>query len=136
MRNEPRNLERARRNSVSIFENATEGIFQVTPEGRFLSANPALSRIYDYDTPEDFVTGVANVEQLHVEPEQRREFMALLCKEGRIRDFEFKVYRKDRSVTWISVNSRLVRDETGTVLYHEGTVQDIGSEKKPRNPWS
>ncbi len=88
------------------------------------------SPIYGYHSLEDFVTSVANVEQLHVEPEQRREFIALLHKEGHARNFEFKMYRKNGSVTWTSVNARAVRDETGAVLYHEGTVQDISQRKQ------
>jgi len=67
---------------------------------------------------------------LHVEPERRREYIDLLHKEGRVRDFEFKIYRKDKTVTWVSVNARAVRDETGSVLYREGTVQDISQRKQ------
>ena len=118
----------------NIFENATEGIFQITPEGRFMSANPALARIYGYDSPEDFVADIADIadieKQLHVEPEQRREFIALLHKEGHVRDFEFKMCRKDGSVAWTSVNARAVRDGTGAMSYFEGTVQDIGQRKQ------
>ncbi len=123
-------LRKSEKTFRNIFENATEGIFQITPEGNFLSANPAFSRIYGYDSPEDFVSRVANVEQLHAEPEQRREFIALLHKEGHVRNFEFKMYRKNGAVTWTSVNARVVRDETGAVLYHEGTVQDINERKQ------
>ena len=39
----------------SIVENATEGIFQTTPEGRFRSANPALARMLGYQTPEELM---------------------------------------------------------------------------------
>ena len=44
-------LRRAEQKYRSIFENATEGIFQTTPEGMYLSANPALARMYGYDSP-------------------------------------------------------------------------------------
>ena len=44
-------LRRAEQKYRSIFENATEGIFQTTAEGKYLSANPALARMYGYDSP-------------------------------------------------------------------------------------
>jgi PAS domain S-box-containing protein len=123
-------LRKSERTYRNIFENATEGIFQITPEGHFISANPALACIYGYDSPEDFVTRVVDVGELHIEPEQRREFIELLHKEGHVRNFEFKMHRKNGSVTWTSVNARVVRDETGAVTYHEGTVQDISERKQ------
>jgi PAS domain S-box-containing protein len=123
-------LRKSEKTFRDIFENATEGIFQITPEGHFLSANPAFASIHGYDSLEDFVTSVAGIKQLHVEPERRREYVALLHKEGHARNFEFKMYRKDGSVTWTSVNARVVRDETGAVLCHEGTVQDISQRKQ------
>ncbi|HVN23074.1 MAG TPA: PAS domain S-box protein [Syntrophorhabdales bacterium] len=116
-----------------IFENATEGIFQILPDGRQLRANPAFARIHGYDSPRDLVAEVANIEQLHVEPEQRRDYVALLHKKGHVRNFEFKVRRRDGTLTWVSVNARAVRDTTGAVLYHEGTVQDISQQKNAEN---
>ena len=47
----------------SIFENAIEGIFQTTPEGRFKSANPALARIYGYDSSEELIRQLSDIEQ-------------------------------------------------------------------------
>jgi PAS domain S-box-containing protein len=114
----------------NIFENATEGIFQITPEGHFLSINPAFASIHGYDSPEDFLTNVNDIEQLHVEPERRREYVALLHKKGLARSCEFKMYCKDGTITWTSVNARSVCDETGVVLYQEGTVRDISQRKR------
>ena len=47
-------LEQERRAEAKyrgIFENALEGIYQSTPEGRFISCNPATAAILGYDTP-------------------------------------------------------------------------------------
>ena len=123
-------LKRSEERFRTIFENATEGIFQIAPDGRCLSINPAFARIHGYDKPDDFMTEVADIERLHVEPERRREYIELLHREGRIRNFEFKIYRRDRTITWVSVNARAVRDESGAVLYREGTVQDISQQKR------
>ncbi len=115
----------------SIFENCLEGIFQTTPEGKYLCANPALARIYGYDSADDLISALTDIKsQLYVEPGRRAEFIRLVREEGKVIDFESQVYRRDRGVIWISENARVVRDESsGEILYYEGMVQDITRRK-------
>jgi PAS domain S-box-containing protein len=124
-------LRRAEQKYRSIFENATEGIFQTTPEGKYLSANPALARMYGYDSPGELLADLTDISrQLYVEPGRRRKFTLAMRSDGHIRDFESEIYRRDGSVIWISENARAVHDEvTGELLYYEGMVQDITRRK-------
>src|SRR5919202_463142 len=46
----------------SIFENALEGIFQSTPDGRYISANRALAQILGYDSPQELMASLTNIE--------------------------------------------------------------------------
>ena len=114
-----------------IFENATEGIFQTTPEGKYLSANPALARMYGYDSPGELLEDLIDIgRQLYVEPDRRRKFTLAMRSDGQIEDFESQIYRRDGSVIWISENARAVHDEvTGELLYYEGMVLDITRRK-------
>lgn len=114
----------------SIFENAVEGIFQTTPEGRYLSANPALTRIYGYDSPQELITSLTDIQKsLYADPHRREEFVRLMHEHGIVSDFESQIYRKDRSIIWISENARAVRDHQGKLLYYEGLVEDITKRK-------
>jgi diguanylate cyclase (GGDEF)-like protein/PAS domain S-box-containing protein len=114
----------------SIFENAIEGIFQTTPEGKYLSANPALARLYGYDSPESLIAALQDIEhQLYVEPHRREEFMGEMQAQGRVTNFESQVYVRDGSVIWISENARAVRGADGQIRYYEGTVEDITERK-------
>src|ERR1700693_4897201 len=124
-------LRRAEQKYRSIFENATEGIFQTTPEGKYLSANPALARMYGDDSSEEMLEDLTDISrQLYVEPDRRRKFTLAMRNDGRIEDFESQVYRRDGTVIWISENARAVHDEvTGELLYYEGMVQDITRRK-------
>src|SRR5437016_6776667 len=89
----------------SVYENAIEGIFQTTPEGRFLSANPALARMLGYRTPDELVATATDVgEQLCIEPARRLEFKQRLENERVVREFESRVYRKDGARIWVSIN--------------------------------
>lgn len=115
----------------SIFEHIVEGIFQTTPEGRYISANPALARIYGYDSPEALMANLTDIAgQLYVEPGRRQEFVRLMEEHDVVTDFESRVARCDGSIIWISENVRAVRDEQHRLLYYEGTVEDITERKR------
>lgn len=122
---------RAEEKYRSIFENATEGIFQATPNGRYITANPALARIYGYPSPEEFIAQISDIgKQLYVEPMRREDLAALMQRYDTLSDVESQVYRKDGSMIWISENIRTVKDANGNLLYYEGSVADITERKQ------
>ena len=127
-------LRQAEAKYRSIFENALEGVFQSTADGYYLSANPALARLYGYSTPDELIKRLTDIEnQLYVHPERRAEFIHLLQENDAVSEFESQVYRKDGSVIWISENARAVRDtNTGELLYYEGRVEDITERKRAK----
>jgi Amt family ammonium transporter len=128
--NEMESRAEAEKKFRSIFDNAIEGIFQTTPDGRYLNANPALARIYGYESVDDLIIGVTNIaDELYVDPQQRARFAKMLNEHDVITDFESQVYRADGKVIWISENARAQRDERGTVIFYEGTVEDITERK-------
>lgn len=109
-----------------IFENALEGIFQTATDGKLISANPALAQIYGYDSPEELIASVNDIErQFYVAPNRRQEFFALMEKYGTLSEFESEVYRRDGSIIWISEDARTVFDARGEVLYYQGFAEDI-----------
>ena len=115
----------------SIFENAIEGIFQTTPGGQYLNVNPALAKMYGYDSTEDLVKGLTAIDnQLYVDPNRRPEFVRLMKEHGAVRGFESEIYRKDGSTIWISENARSVLDASGAISYFEGMVEDITERKR------
>lgn len=109
----------------SIFENANEGIFQITAEGQYLAANPALARIFGYDSVADLMASTTDIGQLYVDPKRRQELIAYLKHYQRISDAESEVYRQDKQKIWISEGIRAVYNSNGKFLFYEGTVQDI-----------
>ncbi|MEC4984369.1 MAG: transporter substrate-binding protein [Oscillatoria sp. PMC 1068.18] len=124
-------LQQAETKYRNIFENAVEGIFQSTPDGSFLDANPALARIYGYDSPQELIAKIKDIsEQVYVKPLRRQEFIQLLADAGRVVGFESQIYRRDGSLRWISENARAIYDEHGNLLYYEGTVEDITERKE------
>lgn len=109
-----------------IFEHASEGIFQTTPDGHYLSANMSLARLYGYTSPEELIADLADIERrLYVDPVQREKFRCLMDAHGEVVNFESEVYRRDGSKIWISENAHSVRGLQGELICYEGTVQDI-----------
>lgn len=115
----------------SIFENSIDGIFQITPEGRYLSANPALAKIYGYSSPEELSTKITEIErQVYVFPHRWEELKTAVEKDGYVSGFESQVYRKDGKIIWIYEGASAVRDRDGNILYYEGIVTDITARKQ------
>ncbi len=115
-----------------IFENAAEGIYRTTPDGRLLRANPALVRLSGYDSEAELLAAVRDIaREWYVDPQRREELKRLLTANGRIADFESEAYRhKTRERIWITEHAWLVRDAEGNPLYYEGTLQDITERKR------
>lgn len=115
----------------SIFENAVEGICQTTPEGHYISANPALARIYGYQSPEELIASVTDIaHQLYVDPQRRADLLLQLQEDGVVSGFEAQIYQKDGSIIWISKNVRAIHDSSNFLLYYEATVEDITERKQ------
>lgn len=114
----------------SIIENSVDGIFQIAPDGHYLSANLALARILGYESPEALMLKVRDVgRQLYVQPQRRAEIIAYMRRYDTVSDFESQVYRQDGDIIWISEDVRTVKDMDGNLLYYEGTVKDITERK-------
>jgi len=114
----------------NIFENAVEGIFQSSPDGHFIKVNPAMARIYGYESPEEMLESIKNIsQQIYVNAKDRKYFLQKLQNNGYVDKFEGKNYRKDGSTFWTQTNARIVRDPDGNALYIEGFLSDITSQK-------
>lgn len=124
-------LSEAKAKYLNIFVNAVEGIFQSTPEGRFLSVNPAMARIFGFTDPLEMQAAVGNIAgEIYVDTERHAEFVRILRERGIVTDFESQVKRKDGLVVWISENARAVLKHDGTLDYCEGTVMDVSERKR------
>jgi two-component system, cell cycle sensor histidine kinase and response regulator CckA len=115
----------------SLFENATEGIFQTTTDGRYLSVNPALARMCGFPSPAEMILSVQDLgQELYADPKVRDQFKRLIEANGSVKDFEYEVRRKDGAKIWISENAHVVRDGDGEILSYEGMIEDITARRR------
>jgi len=125
-----RALSEAERKYRNIVQNAAGGIFQITPEGLYLSANPALSEILGYDSPEQILREVKNAHRdVYIDLKARQNFIRELEKAEIVTNHEIQVRRRDGQEIWVNENIHTVRDESGNVLYFEGSIEDISARK-------
>lgn len=124
-------LGRAEAKYRSIFENALEGIFQITPEGQYISVNPAMAELLGYDSPEQMISLISDHRQIAVNPACRHQIRRLIEKHGEVKGFQYEACRRDGSLLWISESTRAVYDEaTRKLLYFEGIAEDISDHKR------
>ena len=117
---------------LHIYEHAVEGIFQSRPDGSFLSVNPAMARMYGYDSPSEMITWVGYdiAHKVYANAKNRQKFIRLLEARDYVFDFESPNRLKDGTIIWTRTNARAVRGEDGHVLYYEGFVTDITEHKQ------
>jgi len=124
-------LREAEQNYRSIFDNALDGIFRISPEGQFLVANSALAEMFGFDSPQALISERVDISYQHyVDPLRRDEFKRLLEDKDTVHQFEYEAYRKDGSTIWVTDNVRAVRDENGKLLCYEGIANDVTERKR------
>ena len=123
--------KRAEENYRHLFENAVEGIFQSTPDGRYLRVNAAMARIYGYGSVEEMLASVGgDIEhKVYAEPGWRAEFIRLMAERGWIQNFQAPNRRKDGTLIWTNTNARAVQDSAGA-WYYEGFVEDVTEQRR------
>jgi len=112
----------------ALFDNVVDGVFQATPDGDLISANPALVRMLGYDSLDD-LKRTGKLTNRYATSRCRERLVAELKANGRVRNFEYRMKRKDGGLIVVLENSRVVEDEQGAVAYYEGTITDITQRK-------
>jgi two-component system cell cycle sensor histidine kinase/response regulator CckA len=124
-------LQRTEARYRDLFENTIEGIFQTTPEGKILTANPALARLLGYPSPEELIQSVADLQgQIYPDSLSRSEMIRRISKEYEISGYEAQVKRRDGTLVWVAVNARVARSDQGQILHIDGTMEDISRRKQ------
>ncbi|WP_052813193.1 PAS domain-containing protein [Desulfonatronum thioautotrophicum] len=122
-------LRDSERQYRELYEHAPVGIFESTPEGRFLAVNPEYARIAGYSSPEAMMAGITNItRQLYVHPGHRDLLNRMLRDDGHARNFETELKHPDGTTFWVSVNTRANRNERGEMT-HVGFLTDITERK-------
>ncbi len=111
-----------------LFENVVDGVYITSRDGEIVAVNRALAEMLGYDGPED-LKSIGRTPTLYVNPIDRERVWARLEEQGVVRNFEYRLRRKDGAEIVVLENSRAIYDESGNVVAHEGTITDITERK-------
>ena len=114
-----------------LFEQAQEGVFISTPEGRLLDCNQAFVRMLGYDHPEQMLA--LDVRDTYVSPAQREAFCEAMREHGFVRNYEVDVRRKDGTVLHALENSFATRDASGQIDRFQGFLLDVTEKRRAEN---
>lgn len=124
-----RALSEAEKKYRAIVENAASGIYQVTPEGHYLSANPSMAKILGYDTAEEILRDIRNANaDIYFNGRERERQLRDAGRNGTV-NVECQIRKKDGSVIWVHENLRAVKDDDDQLLFFEGSIEDITQSK-------
>jgi PAS domain S-box-containing protein len=124
-------LKKSEKKYRDIYDNAIEGMFRTSLEGKSMQSNIALAKMLGYNTADNVINSVTDSgHQVWANADDRLKYAEILEKQDIVRGYECQYKRVDGGLIWVSVNSRLVRDENGKALYYEGFVEDITERKQ------
>ncbi len=129
-------IRRAEQRYHSIVSNSAEGIYQSTTDGKFIMVNPAMVNMFGYSSEQEMLD-IRDTSSLYWDRNERERLVAhTLDHKGRLKNYEVKMKRADGQPIWVLINSRIIKDDKGNTLYHEGTLLDITDRKqKERELW-
>jgi two-component system cell cycle sensor histidine kinase/response regulator CckA len=121
-------LRRSEERFRNLFESVLEGVYQSTPDGRILAANPMLLQMLGFTNEAELKLNT--VQDFFVDPHVRQRLRDQLERDGGIQNAEYELRRRDGQIITVLENGRVVRDENGGVLCYEGTMTDITPRKR------
>jgi two-component system, sensor histidine kinase and response regulator len=121
-------LKKSERRYHEFFNNAVQGIFQSSVDGRIVSANTSLLKMLGYDTFDELAS--VDLADLYTRPDDRQNVSTVLAERGTCSNLELTLKRKDGMVITVLENSRAVKDANGNVVMFEGMLENITKRKR------
>ncbi len=114
----------------ALINNVNVGVFRSTlgKNSKFIEANNAAQKIFGYEGSDEFFD--LKIADLFSNKEEQDDFFKSLYEQSELKNSIIQIYKKDRSVSMISVSAVLVKDETGRNQYCDGIIEDITDKIK------
>ena len=122
-----RDLQDARTQIKTLFDNSPLGICIATPEGRILGVNPAMATMTGY-TEDELLQ--SDVRALYLSPDQRAETVRQLGPEGFLSNYGLQLRRRDGSLYFVNLNMSRLELAGQPVLL--GVADDVTEEVEAR----
>ncbi|WP_250832077.1 response regulator [Marinobacter sediminum] len=109
----------------SLFDNAIEGVFQMSPDRRFVTANPAMARLMGYNSSRELLNRSPDVLEACIADDRlRRLVVQQLEAKGTVKGVEARYFTRDGEERWATISLHTVFDADGEPTHLEGTCID------------
>ncbi len=123
-------LRKREKQFKSLYDNAAGGIFQMTPEGRLITANRVFGRMFGYESPEEVIDTVTNIaHQIFANPDDKKMIIDMLKERESLRNYECQMRRKDGFIFWGSINARFT-ETVDAIPCFEGLIIDVSKRRQ------
>ncbi len=112
----------------SIIENIQDTFYRTDVHSTLIFISASGAKLLGYDSPEEIIGRPSSSFWLH--PEKRQEMLAILRRDGVVRDYEVVLVRRDGTPLAVSTTTSYYRDRTGQELGVEGIIRDITQRKQ------
>lgn len=124
-------LKESEKRYRNIYDNALEGMYQISLEGKVIRLNNAMARLLGFKSAQEILdSDIISWRQVWINENVQNEYLALLEKQEVVLEFESQCKRQDGELFWMSTNTRIVRDKKGDKRYYEGFAIDITKRKE------
>jgi PAS domain S-box-containing protein len=111
----------------SIIDNSSEGIFQSTIDGKWITINKSMAQIFGYKDQSEMMKN--GVKEIYADSEDRMKLINELNKNGKVENWRVRLRRRDGTIAIVRLNDRLVENENGETIL-EGNIYDITDQVK------
>jgi PAS domain S-box-containing protein len=113
----------------TLVDNINIGVYRNSSgRGRFIQANPAMAKIFGYESLDEFMN--VAVTDLYQKGEDRNAFLEAVLRDGFAKDRELALRRKDGTPIWCSVSATATLNEQGSIEWIDGVMEDITERKR------
>ncbi|MFP4047460.1 MAG: PAS domain S-box protein [Bacteroidales bacterium] len=124
-------LEESERKYRQLFENAPVGISQTDLQGQPIMQNDTMAHLLGFENSEEMMKYYyEHGEKFYVDPQRRQEFLQKIKDQGYVKNFEYKMRRKDGSLIWLSVTANKLNNQSDNGVTIESFAIDITDQKE------
>lgn len=119
-------VEQSEKKFRAIFNNSSDGIFQSTIDGDFITANESLVKLLGHQTLDDLI--ITRVTDYYKYKPDRDRLLSEVKKHGAVENFITTLVNKHKDDINVKMNVRYVRDDIPGKYFLEGTIRDVSVE--------
>ena len=111
-----------------FFSTSRDCVFITSMEGKWIDFNDTALEMFGYDSREELFQ--VFISSLYINREERSLFLALIEKQGYVKEHPVRLKRKDGAVIDALITSGFRRNANGFEKEYYGTIRDITEQKR------